>query len=116
MLTVNGVIVIVLVLMLVLLLLRVPAAVSLGLSGALGLVALRGINHTTNVLGAEPIAETATYSLTIIPMFILIDMFAVRANVASYVFTIADRVLGRSRGGLCFSAVAASVGVSAVSG
>lgn len=116
MLTVNGVIVIVLVLMLVLLLLRVPVAVSLGLSGALGLVALRGINHTTNVLGAEPFAETATYSLTIIPMFILMGMFAVRANVASYVFTIADRVLGRFPGGLGIATVAASAGFSAVSG
>src|SRR5690625_3532170 len=100
MITVNTVIVLVLVVMLALLLLRVPVAVSLGLSGALGLVALRGINHTTNVLGAEPFAQTATFSLTIIPMFILMGMFAVRANVASYVFTIADRVLGRFPGGL----------------
>src|SRR5690625_1437576 len=116
MITVNTVIVLVLVVMLALLLLRVPVAVSLGLSGALGLVALRGINHTTNVLGAEPFSETATFSLTIIPMFILMGMFAVRANVADYVFKIADRVLGRFPGGLGIATVAASAGFSAVSG
>ena len=114
--TVGSVIAIVLVLMLVLLLLRVPVAVSLGLSGALGLVALRGINHTTLELGAVPFSETATFSLTIIPMFILMGMFAVRANVADYVFKIADRVLGSFPGGLGIATVAASAGFSAVSG
>ncbi|MDN6149738.1 MAG: TRAP transporter large permease [Yaniella sp.] len=114
--TVGSVIAIVLVLMVVLLLLRVPVAVSLGLSGALGLVALRGINHTTLELGAVPFSETATFSLTIIPMFILMGMFAVRANVADYVFKIADRVLGSFPGGLGIATVAASAGFSAVSG
>lgn len=114
--TVGSVIAIVLLLMLVLLLLRVPVAVSLGLSGALGLVALRGINHTTLELGAVPFSETATFSLTIIPMFILMGMFAVRANVAAYVFKIADRILGRLPGGLGIATVAASAGFSAVSG
>ena len=114
--TVGSVIAIVLVLMLFLLLLRVPVAVSLGLSGALGLVALRGINHTTLELGAVPFSETATFSLTIIPMFILMGMFAVRANVADYVFKIADRVLGSFPGGLGIATVAASAGFSAVSG
>ena len=114
--TVGAVIAIVLILMLALLLLRVPVAVSLGLSGALGLVALRGINHTTLELGAVPFSETATFSLTIIPMFILMGMFAVRANVADYVFKIADRVLGRFPGGLGIATVAASAGFSAVSG
>ena len=114
--TVGSVIAIVLILMLVLLLLRVPVAVSLGISGALGLVALRGINHTTLELGAVPFSETATFSLTIIPMFILMGMFAVRANVADYVFKIADRVLGSFPGGLGIATVAASAGFSAVSG
>src|SRR5690625_2973597 len=114
--TVGAVIPIVLILMLVLLLLRVPVAVSLGISGALGLVALRGINHTTLELGAVPFSETATFSLTIIPMFILMGMFAVRANVADYVFKIADRVLGSFPGGLGIATVAASAGFSAVSG
>ena len=114
--TVGAVIAIVLILMLALLLLRVPVAVSLGVSGALGLVALRGINHTTLELGATPFSETATFSLTIIPMFILMGMFAVRANVADYVFKIADRILGRFPGGLGIATVAASAGFSAVSG
>lgn len=99
-----------------LLLLRVPVAISLGVSGALGLVALHSFGYTTSVLGAEPFSQTATYSLTIIPMFILMGMFAVRARVAEYVFAIANRVLGHFPGGLGIATVAASAGFSAVSG
>src|SRR5699024_11772753 len=88
--TVGALIAIVLILMLALLLLRVPVAVSLGVSGALGLVALRGINHTTLELGATPFSETAIFSLTIIPMFNLLVMFVVRDNVTDYVYKIAE--------------------------
>ena len=114
--TLGAVIAVVLILMLALLLLRVPVAVSLGVAGAIGLLLLRGFNHTTLELGAIPFSQTATFSLTIIPMFILMGMFAVRAHVAEYVFKIADRALGRFPGGLGIATVAASAGFSAVSG
>jgi len=114
--TIGAVIAVVLILMLGLLLLRVPVAVSLGTAGAVGLLLLRGFHHTTLELGAIPFSQTATFSLTIIPMFILMGMFAVRAHVAEYVFKIADRVLGRFPGGLGIATVAASAGFSAVSG
>ena len=106
----------VLVLMLALLLLRVPVAISLGVAGAVGLVLLHTFGYATSVLGAEPFSQTATYSLTIIPMFILMGMFAVRARVAEYVFAVANRVLSRFPGGLGIATVAASAGFSAVSG
>lgn len=106
----------VLILMLALLLLRVPVAISLGVAGALGLVLLHTFGYATSVLGAEPFSQTATYSLTIIPMFILMGMFAVRARVAEYVFAVANRVLSRFPGGLGIATVAASAGFSAVSG
>ena len=114
--TTGAIIAGVLILMLALLLLRVPVAISLGVAGAVGLVLLHSFDYTTSVLGAEPFSQTATYGLTIIPMFILMGMFAVRARVAEYVFAIANRVLGRFPGGLGIATVAASAGFSAVSG
>lgn len=112
----GSIIIGVLVLLVLLLLLRVPVAIALGGSGAVGLLLLHGFDHTTNLLGAEPFSQTASFGLTIIPMFILMGMFAVRARVAEYVFAIADRVLGRFPGGLGIATVAASAGFSAVSG
>lgn len=112
----GAIIIGVLVILISLLLLRVPVAISLGASGALGLVMLHNVDYTTNVLGSNPFSQTASYGLSIIPMFILMGMFAVRAHVAEYVFKIANRVLGRFPGGLGIATVAASAGFSAVSG
>lgn len=112
----GAVVILVLVLMLALLLLRVPVAVSLGLAGAIGLVLLHGFAHATLELGADPFSQIASFSLTIVPMFVLMGMFAVRAHVAEYVFAIADRVLSRFPGGLGVATVVASAGFSAVSG
>lgn len=114
--TAGAIVTLVLTLMIILLLLRVPVAITLAASGAAGLLMLNTFGYTTNVLGAEPFTQTATFSLTIIPMFILMGMFAVRAHVAEYVFKIANRVLARFPGGLGIATVAASAGFSAVSG
>ncbi|WP_170228420.1 TRAP transporter large permease [Nesterenkonia populi] len=114
--TTGMIITAVLVLLVALLLFRVPVAIALGGSGAVGLLLLHSFDYTTNLLGSEPFGQTASFGLTIIPMFILMGMFAVRAHVAEYVFRIADSVLGRFPGGLGVATVAASAGFSAVSG
>lgn len=105
-----------LVLLFGLLAIKTPVALSLGISGAVGLLLLEGFGYTTNVLGSTPFSTTATFSLTIIPMFILMGMFAVRANVAEHVFTIASRVARRAPGGLGVATIMACAGFSAVSG
>lgn len=104
------------VLLIVLLMLRMPVALSLALSGALGLGILQGTNYATNVLGSVPFTATASFSLTIIPMFILMGMLAMRARIAEHVFAIANHVVSRFPGGLGVATVMACAGFSAVSG
>ncbi|WP_053385009.1 TRAP transporter large permease [Leucobacter celer] len=104
------------VLLIVLLMLRMPVALSLGLSGALGLGILQGTDYTTNVLGSVPFSATASFSLTIIPMFILMGMFAMRARIAEHVFAVANHMVSRFPGGLGVATVMACAGFSAVSG
>lgn len=106
----------VVVLLIGLLMLRMPVALSLALSGALGLGILQGTNYATNVLGSVPFTATASFSLTIIPMFILMGMLAMRARIAEHVFAIANHVVGRFPGGLGVATVMACAGFSAVSG
>ncbi|QZY50646.1 TRAP transporter large permease [Leucobacter tenebrionis] len=103
-------------LLLVLLMLRMPVALSLALTGALGLGILQGTDYTTNVLGSVPFSATASFSLTIIPMFILMGMFAMRARIAEHVFAVANHMVSRFPGGLGVATVMACAGVSAVSG
>lgn len=102
--------------MLVLLAIRVPVAFALGISGGLGLLALRGDAFATQTLGAAPFTETSTFSLTIIPMFILMGMFAVKAKVAEQVYKVAAHAFRNFPGGLGVATVMACAGFAAVSG
>ncbi|NUL45333.1 TRAP transporter large permease [Cellulosimicrobium funkei] len=110
------VVVITVVLMIALLAIRVPVGFSLGISGGIGLVLLQGTDYATNTLGSVPYANTATFTLTIIPMFILMGMLAVRANIAENVFAVANYFVRRVPGGLGVATVMACAGFSAVSG
>lgn len=103
-------------LLIALLCIRMPVALSLGLSGGIGLMLLRGTDYSSNTLGSVPFADTASFTLTIIPMFILMGMFAVRANIASNVFAVANYFARRAPGGLGVATVMACAGFSAVSG
>lgn len=104
------------VLMIALLAIKVPVGFSLGISGGVGLTLLQGTGYATNTLGSVPFSTTATFTLTIIPMFILMGMLAVRANIAENVFAVANHFVRRAPGGLGVATVMACAGFSAVSG
>lgn len=110
------VVIITFVLLIAFLAIKMPVALSLGLSGGIGLVLLQGSGYATNTLGSVPFSMSATFTLTIIPMFILMGMFAVRANVAENVFAVANRFVQRAPGGLGVATVMACAGFAAVSG
>ncbi|MEB4614944.1 TRAP transporter large permease [Leucobacter sp. M11] len=102
--------------MAVLLLLRMPVWLALAISGAAGLLALRDAKFVTSSLATASFEQASSFTLTIIPMFILLGVFAVRAKVAEQVFTIARRAFRNIPGGLGISTVAACAGFAAVSG
>lgn len=102
--------------LLILLVIEMPVAFALGGAGVVGLVLLQSFGYATNVLGAVPFTSTATFSLTMIPMFILMGTLAVRAGIAEQVFAIANRVARRLPGGLGVATVMACAGFAAVSG
>lgn len=114
--TTGAVILVVVLLLLVLLACRMPVWLALAGSGAAGLFLLRGEKFVTSSLGAVPFDQTSTFSLTIIPMFILMGTFAVKANIAEQVFAVAQRGFRKLPGGLGISTVAACAGFAAVSG
>src|SRR4051812_16873982 len=99
--------------LMLLLVMEVPVAFALAGSGALGLVLLHSFGYATNVLGAVPFTATATFSLTMIPMFILMGTLAVKAGIAEQVFAIANRVFRRLPGGLGCATVMACAGFAA---
>jgi len=114
--TTGAVVLLVLVLLIVLLAIRTPVWLTLATSGAVGLFLLRDEVFVTRTFASAPFEQTSTFSLTIIPMFILMGIFAVKARIAGQVFEIARRVFVRFPGGLGISTVAACAGFAAVSG
>jgi C4-dicarboxylate transporter DctM subunit len=112
----GTVLIIVLIVFAVLLISEVPIAFVLALSGAIGIVLWRGFAVTTSALGTVPFTAVANYSLSIVPMYILVGVFAVFARIAEHVYTVADRLLVRVRGGLGVATISACAGFAAVTG
>ena len=102
--------------LLVLLAIEMPVALALAASGALGLVILHNAGFAGAVLGGAPFSSLFSFSLTIVPMFILIGIFAVHGKIAEQVFAISSHVFRRLPGGLGSATVMACAGFAAVSG
>lgn len=107
---------VVLVTLLVLLMLEVPVAFCLAGSGVLGLVLLRGTNVASATLANLPFQATSSFTLTVVPMFILMGMFAMQANVAEDLFRLTNRALRSLRGGVAVATIVTCAGFAAVCG
>lgn len=103
-------------LMFLLLAIRVPIGFALGISGALGLMMVKTPTVAISVMVNETFQNSYSFTLTIIPMFMLVGLFAVRARIAEYALEIAAYFTRRLPGGLGVATVIAAAGFSAVSG
>jgi tripartite ATP-independent transporter DctM subunit len=97
-------------------LLRVPLAFAMGGVGLVGLGLLRGWNPAF-ASTAQVVQETGfAYTLSVIPLFILMGNFVARAGLAAELFAAANAFLGHLRGGLAYATVAACAGFGAICG
>lgn len=100
----------------ILLLASAPVAMALAASGAVGILLLRNFEMATDTLGNTAFNAPADYNLSVVPLYILLGMLALHGQLASRIFVIAAKILGRLPGGLGVATVAACAGFSAVSG
>jgi C4-dicarboxylate transporter DctM subunit len=105
-------------LMMVLALLRIPIAFSMGVVGFLGVAYLRDWNFAPAMAMVETkIYETGrNYTLSVIPLFILMGNFVSRAGMSKELFRAAYTFVGHLRGGLAMAAIVACAGFSAICG
>jgi tripartite ATP-independent transporter DctM subunit len=103
-------------LLVLLLFLGMPVAFSLGLSGIAGLLLTGGPDAVYSVLYTVPYRTAANYTLTTVPMFILMAQLVSAGGIVTEVFTAARLWLERLPGGLAIASVFASAGVGAMSG
>ena len=100
----------------VLALLRVPLAFAMGFVGFVGLGLMRGWPATA-AGAAQVIYETGfAYTLSVVPLFILMGNFVARAGLAQELFRAAYAFVGHLRGGLAHATVLACAGFGAICG
>jgi tripartite ATP-independent transporter DctM subunit len=97
-------------------LLRVPLAFAMGLVGFVGLGLLRGWPPTM-ANAAQVVYDTGfAYTLSVVPLFILMGNFVARAGLANELFRAAYAFIGHLRGGLAHATVLACAGFGAICG
>ncbi|TVR49782.1 MAG: TRAP transporter large permease [Rhodobacteraceae bacterium] len=96
--------------------LRVPVGVAMGLVGIFGFAAIRGITPAMNLVAISPVRVIADYNLSVIPLFILMGIFAANSGLSRELFRMGNAWLGPFKGGLALSTIASCAGFSAISG
>jgi C4-dicarboxylate transporter, DctM subunit len=100
----------------VLALLRVPLAFAMGLVGFVGLGLVRGWPPTM-ANAAQVVYDTGfAYTLSVVPLFILMGNFVAKAGLAQELFRAAYAFIGHVRGGLAHATVLACAGFGAICG
>ena len=94
----------------------VPVFAALALAGAAGIIMVEDLQVLMSRLQSISYSTTAVYTLTIIPLFILMGRFAQEAGVGRKLFDVARRWVGHLPGGLAMAAVLTSAGFAATSG
>jgi tripartite ATP-independent transporter DctM subunit len=104
------------VLLLVLIFVRVPIAVALAASGLLGYAAIDGWSSALTMFGFVPYQLASAYSLSVIPLFILMGAVAARGNMATELFQACNAVFSGVRGALANATIGACALFGAVCG
>ncbi len=86
--------------LLVLIGLRVPVAIAMGIVGIVGGVSINGWTSLGFVLGSQPFVTVVPYSLSVIPLFVIIGAFAARAGLSASLYQALHALIGHWRGGL----------------
>ena len=103
--------------LLLLIFLRAPIGLAMMLCGIGGLyLGMGGPNMVLSKLKSDTYTTFSSYSLSIIPMFLLMGQFATLSGMSSALFKAAESWLGHRKGGVAMAAVGACAGFGAICG
>ncbi|HXH82586.1 MAG TPA: TRAP transporter large permease [Candidatus Tectomicrobia bacterium] len=97
---------------------RVPIALAMGLVGLVGYAYMRDWNWTVAFAMAQTkVYETGrNYTLSVVPLFILMGNFVTRAGMSQELFRAAYAFIGHLRGGLAMATIWACAGFGGICG
>ena len=101
---------------LLLIALRVPVAVSMGVVGAIGYGLVNGWGTLGFVLGRAPFESVFPAGLTVIPLFVMMGVFAAYGGLSKSLYGAVTAFIGHLRGGLAMATIGACAIFGAVCG
>jgi C4-dicarboxylate transporter DctM subunit len=96
--------------------LRVPMAFAMGIVGFGGVAYMLNFNVAAAMIAQVTYETGLSYTLSVIPLFILMGNFVVRAKMSDELYHAAYCFLGHRRGGLAMSTIIACAGFGAICG
>ncbi|MEO7243403.1 MAG: TRAP transporter large permease [Variovorax sp.] len=104
------------ILVVLLVLLRLPVAIAMGCVGFVGLSLTEGLATGGFMLGRSTFEAVFPYSLSIVPLFIAMGVFAGHAGLSQSLYGFVATLVGHLRGGLAMATVGGCAIFGAVSG
>jgi tripartite ATP-independent transporter DctM subunit len=104
------------VLVVLLVMLRLPVAIAMGCVGYVGLTLTAGPDTSGFMLGRTTFEAVFPYSLSIVPLFIMMGVFAGHAGLSQSLYGFVATLVGHLRGGLAMATVGGCAIFGAVSG
>lgn len=98
------------------LVLRVPVGVAMLVAGGLGYVAITGWTPLLNSLRTLTFSRFSSYTLSIIPLFLLMGELATRSGLSQRLYACARSFIGHRRGGLAMATIGGCAAFGALCG
>jgi tripartite ATP-independent transporter DctM subunit len=96
--------------------LRMPIGMAMLVVGIGGYVSMSSAVNFLNYIKTTPYFLFANYTMTVIPLFILMGAFAEQSGLAKDLFSAARSCLGHRKGGLAMAVIGACTGFGAICG
>lgn len=100
----------------VLMLLGTTLGATMSLMGFIGVGCMIGLSGGFNLLGTTPFSRATNFDFTVMPLFVLMGMFAFHSEIISDLFISVSKWVGRLPGGLGVACLAGCAGFAAVCG
>jgi len=99
-----------------LIMLRMPVAIAMGTVGVLGVTYTTGWNAAGFMLGRSAFEAAFPYSLSIVPLFVAMGVFAAHAGLSRSLYSFVASLIGQVRGGMAMATIGACTIFGAICG
>lgn len=93
-----------------------PIGFVIALAGLLGMVYLSGVDTGLSLLGRVPYSTSASYDMSVLPLFVLMGGFCFQSGLSRDLYYTAYKWVGRMPGGLAMATIGGCALFAAVSG